>query len=686
MKRPPFPDWLQRDIPFHPWSYFWIFLISLSLLSYAPPSLPFRPGIVFFGLVLPLAMGLVIVLRERKKGGRLDPFCQNPSRIPFWIWTLFILLFLTIHFYRLVSLPFWPLSDEGIFSTFALGLLQKWRWTLLWTQGRMEPFLLWFLWAFFRIAGPSLLSLRLFTTFFSIAGALAAYGAARLFLSPFLSFVFCWLFSLSFWEIAMARQCTPNDLIPFFQLTAFILIGIYWKSKGKRAHWFWITALGAWCGAGFYTYTNWTVVWLFGAAVLLAMGFQRRELPETVLFFILSLSIALPLVFARSAPGAMDYLQSNFSGFLPFHSLPLYLRGLFWDGKESYPLGPIWGGYLDAATGALILTGLLYAVRQAEWKIVAGGGLGIFLSLLPGILTHALELQRVTPSLVFFILLGALGIQCLVTITAPAYRKAALLGLALAPVFLNSYHLFRLYGDIQLAAPIRQWRNVEYFSAYQILRSLSRQSGPVYVFSEFNTDYDNKTLDIADYPFNAIENPSLSNSRPSWTCVITNTQYAPYFIKSFPGLRFDVLKTDKNGPDDPKPFGIFLIPTSQIPAAMLEGWKRADNLYREFDFEIKNKMPGQRWASFMEADPSLSARFSRDLFLTAVYWEKMAFFKYLDGWFIQATQAYRNAIRQGIPAAHLYYDLGVCLKIQGRTKESGQCFKKASVLSAGKAE
>ena len=195
-----------------------------------------------------------------------------------------------------------------------------------------------------------------------------------------------------------------------------------------------------------------------------------------------------------------------------------------------------------------------------------------------------------------------------------------------------------------------------------------------------------RILDLTDYPFNASENSSLEKSNPSWTCVIANVFYAPYFTKTFPGLRWQVLKTDRTGPWDPKPFALFILPTSQIPTSMLEGWKKADNLYRELDFEIKNKSPIRRWASFMEADPSLCGQFSKDPFLTAVYWEKMGFYKYLDGWFIQATQDYRNAIQLGIPAAHLYYDLGVCLKIQNRSAESQKCFEKATALSEGKCQ
>lgn len=675
----------RSPLSLHPWIFFGIFLAALSLLSYFPLSFAPQLWISLFGLLLPLGGGLLIALRERKEKGIRNSPIQTSGAFPPWAWILLVLAFLLTRFYKLVSLPSWPLSDEGIFSFLAIGLMKKWHWALLWTEGQMEPLLLWTLSSFLGITGPSLLSLRLFTALLSAAGALAAFGAARSLLPPRLGFIFCWLFSLSFWEIALARQCTPNDFIPFFQLTAFLLAGIYWKSGDKSSSWFWVSVLGLWCGLGFYTYTNWAAIWAILGVLLLVFRF-RKKTAQVVLFFTLSLSAAVPLALARMAPGATDHLQRNFHGFSPIHSTALYLRGLFWDGRDSFPLGPIWGGYFDVVTGALVLTGILYSIRYATRKNLAILGVGIFFSLLPGILTNTMELQRVTPSLIFFILLAALGARWLGAQTGAPFRAGSFLGLMAAPLLLNAYHFTARYCDLRYSPLPQQWRSVEYSDAYGILKNIARSEGPLYVFSEFNTDYDDKTLDIAAYPLNAVENPSLTDSRPRWTCVITNIQYAPYFIKTFRGLRFKVLKTDKTGPDDPKPFGIFLIPTDQIPVSTLEDWEKADGFYRQVDFQIKNKRHDERWAGFLEAASFPRDQLPKDPFLTSVYWEKLGFFEFLDGDFIQAAQAYRNAIRLGVPAAHLYYDLGVSLKLQNRGAESQECFKKAEALSKGSGE
>ncbi len=96
---------------------------------------------------------------------------------------------------------------------------------------------------------------------------------------------------------------------------------------------------------------------------------------------------------------------------------------------------------------------------------------------------------------------------------------------------------------------------------------------------------------------------------------------------------------------------------------------------------LRTKNPKDSWCRFADELEPFEGIFKGDRLLTAVYWEKTGFFKFLGGHFIEATQAYQNAVRLGIPASHLYYDLGVCLKIQGRAEESKGDFDKAEALS-----
>ena len=71
----------------------------------------------------------------------------------------------------------------------------------------------------------------------------------------------------------------------------------------------------------------------------------------------------------------------------------------------------------------------------------------------------------------------------------------------------------------------------------------------------------------------------------------------------------------------------------------------------------------------------------KDPFLTAVYWEKCAFYKFLDHDFQSAADAYQKAIQQGFPAAHLYYDRGFCLHLAGKTLESKKAFEQSQKIA-----
>jgi hypothetical protein len=243
---------------------------------------------------------------------------------------------------------------------------------------------------------------------------------------------------------------------------------------------------------------------------------------------------------------------------------------------------------------------------------------------------------------------------------------------------LNTYNFFWLYCDTTRIPAEHQWRTLQYEDAYQSLKKLSDQTGALYVFNEFNTDYDNKTLDIADYPFNALQNPKLSKTSPQWTAVIANVHYAPYFIKTFPHLKFKILKSDR--PTPPTPFGLFLIPVSDIPIPILNNWRTAEEVYLNANIEIKNKTPMETWSHFNDSFSSLQNRFPNNTFLIAIYWEKYAFYKCLDRDFNSAADAYQNAVKQGWPTAHLYYDQGLCLKLTGKNAEAKKAFQQAANL------
>ncbi len=638
------------------WLYFLIFFSSLSLLSYFQLSIETQLWVCFSGLILPLGIGILFSLQNRKKSNLIDLFRSDGLSLPFWWIAIFLALFIFIRFYRLTTVPFWPISDESVFSTLALDLTKKWDWTLLRTDGQMEPLLLWLLSFWFKIMNPSILSLGLFTVFFSIAGSLAAYFAARQFLNKTLSFLLVCLFSFSFWEIGLSRQCTPNDLIPFFELFSFFFLGLYGRAKKNTSRWFWIVVLSVWAGLGFYVYINWAVVWGFILVCLLMIEIKKEKL-KIMAFILTGAGLTMPLVFARLSPNSTSYAKHFLENYSLFSSLIQYGRGLFWNGTASNPLGPAWGGYFDSVSGALILTGGLYALQKLFSKTLFILGLGTGLTLLPGILTSTLELQRITPTLPFFMVLAVLGMKSLGENSAKPFRTASVSVILLLITVLNTYQLLGPYNDIRQAPPGRHWRSTLYFNAYRILENLSAQFGPIYIFNEWNGDYFDKTLDLACYPFNAAQNAPLILKNPMWVAFLTDTDYEPFLKKDFPHIQTRSLDESTSLNDSAYLLRLFLMPVSDITRKTLNNWLEADQNCRQIALTILNKSSSVPWGPFEKTYFHLAVQYKKDSFLTSVLSERAASFSLIDGNYSKASLDFQQAIRQGYPATHLLHNL-----------------------------
>lgn len=672
-------------LTFHSWVYFSFFLISGTLLSYFPLSLAARLWIFALGVLIPFSTAFWIILEKRLKE---PPIFFSTSTLiektdepapSLGLWFIFILLVLFTRFYQLDSIPSWPIGDEGIISTLAMSLRNQWNWTLLWTPARMEPLLIWLLGLFYRIDSPSLFSLRLFTALFSITTAFIAYFCARPFLSRMTSFIFSWFFAFSFWSFSFMRLCTPEDLIPFFEILNLGCLGYFLKSEKNEKQWLWMSALIIINILGFYSYINWIIVWFITLLVFIFLSFQKPYLIKKYSsFFLLTSLSTLPLVLSRFTPGGLTYIKSSLAIINFSHSFFDYLYNLFYDSRLSYPYGPDWGGMFDPVTGSLILIGILYSIKNLERNLFYFFGFCLFICLLPGVLTNYVELHRVTPSLPFWMLLAALGIQGLVTENIVRNKILCFAILGILSLGINVYNFVGPYCDIKRALPIRQWRAVEYGDAYKILKHQSEETGPLYVFSEFNSDYDDKTINTAVYPFDSLQNPALNNVLPQLAAIIVDVNYAPFLIKNYPGIRMKILRTDKTGTDTRPPFGLFIIPVCQIPSSVLKNWIIADKIYRSTNM---TKTSANTWSQLYEHCSYIDVLNNTDPFITAVYWEKYGILNFYDGDYLSAAKAYQTAIQQGIPATQLYYGLGICLKNLNQNQEAEKAFRNATILS-----
>ncbi|HEY5039160.1 MAG TPA: hypothetical protein VIJ93_08835, partial [bacterium] len=230
---------------------------------------------------------------------------------------------------------------------------------------------------------------------------------------------------------------------------------------------------------------------------------------------------AIPLILSRLSPAGTAHIQSqlNLSNFKPLFQ---YLAEIFWNGTIGFPFGSNWGGLLNPILDSLVFLGILRLIQIADRFLISCAALCLFLPILPGALTNNVEIHRIFPLIPFLMVAALLGAKSLLISGSRPVIWGIATTLLLGSFTLDSYNFIFRYSDIRFSPPQQQWRTVWCYQAYQVLREKSRQTGPLYLFSEFNTDYADKTLNVACYPFDALQNPSLSKDRLSFAAFILN--------------------------------------------------------------------------------------------------------------------------------------------------------------------
>ena len=132
-------------LPF-PWLFFIVFFLASCILSYSPLEDRHRWIFRLLGIALPLAVAIGLSLKRGKRGGVplvLFRSQEDPQASIAWpLWGLFLVCLLVSRFLSLTSVPYWPLSDEGIFSILAMDLSREWHSQLFCTELRVEPLLI----------------------------------------------------------------------------------------------------------------------------------------------------------------------------------------------------------------------------------------------------------------------------------------------------------------------------------------------------------------------------------------------------------------------------------------------------------------------------------------------------------------------------------------------------------------
>jgi hypothetical protein len=665
-----------------PWVCFLLFSFSNALLAYGTWSLTAQLLIAFYGLLLPAALFFLgRVGRPVQKFPNLD-FSPTETRLlsppNALLWCIFGILFFLTRFYHIGSNPLWPIKDVGHFGILGLSLSQKWDWRLLWGEFQAEPLYLWGLGLFFKCFEPSNFSVRIFPALISIMTIGLAYGAARQAFSKGLSLLAVCFFTFSFGNWVFSRTgMGPVTVLPMeFLVLGLLGYGLKTGFRTPKGEFCNLFILGSSVGFGFYTYTVWPVVFLsISAAVLLRVSSGRSRLTGNIIYLVSALGVAFPIILARMGQNGLAHVQGEFGG-LPFsQSLPGYINLLFFNGTGNQPAGPAWGGMFNPFETGLMEMGMIVLISNFQSGFSKWFFLSFGLFLLPGIFSNGVILYRVIqilPLLLFPILAGIT--ELLAKLPSPRRWGMAILILSVSSL-LNAYHWCIPYQDWKsVPAGKGDWISGEYARAYALLSEVSRRDGPLYLFSEFDLDTFDKTLNLFCFPFDALQNPKLTGSNPRWAALLVNKYYVPFLQKRFPQSRWEILKKD------PLPnnlnLALGLIPVSSMDAESLEDWKKADRICRDLNLEIKRTGPPVRWEKFRAELQLAFPSFARDPFLRSIFWEKLGMFDAILSRYPDCVRDLETALRSGYPTAHLLYNLSKARDLADPSTDSGKSVEK----------
>jgi hypothetical protein len=690
--------WLnQTSYLRNPWSFFLLFLVSNSMLSYSYLPLSTKLLIGFLGLAIP---GLIWVKwrpTSISSAGKPIFAVEWVPKLPFWMWALGIGLALFIRFYQLTRLSYWPLFDEGVYGYDALQLAREWKWSFFFGNSQAPPFYVWSLALLFKTFGASLETLWFLPAFFSTLAVPLSYLAARTFFSRSFSFFFVFLSALSFWPFFMGRFSFMTGMILPWEYLAFIFLGNLLKSpsdslRQKKL----LLGLGVVLGTGFYIHLHWPAIALVLAGTAAAWIMGRKNKSPLAVRFKLLLWLVVPMLLVV-IPLLLAGLHENYGGWLSHlwvanhiahgtsigMNLCLYTSALFWGvSPQDFTYKPFWGGFFNPVLTSFFFIGLFEVFlnlsrRLYRWLLAAG----IFW-MLPGILTNDLEAFRWLPLLPILFAISVLGLSSLTSAVSKPFRWFLIFPLLWISVSLDFYHLLGPYHQSWKQTDV-WWgytKSLGRYEAFQILKKIEAEKGPGLIFQDFVQGLPDETLRVAIDDFNAAENPRLPFETASWGAVLTNINYQPFLVKRFPKGKAYRLLLAPPGPEGG--WMVWVFPVTSVSRPILQNWERASQALGPFLEKSQCYIPGEPLDEIKTLLQNANPLFNGDSFLKACYGEKISDLDFKKETFSsdqaknfsQPIQDLKTAIQDGLPAAHLYYRLGIYYQISGNLPAARRAF------------
>ena len=180
---------------------------------------------------------------------------------------------------------------------------------------------------------------------------------------------------------------------------------------------------------------------------------------------------------------------------------------------------------------------------------------------------------------------------------------------------------------------------------------------------------------MATYGFNAAENPGLVPASAKWVALLTNVHEQPYLEKFFPEGKWFWLSEGLNRRDGGFLLGILPVnPANQI---ILNKWRMADQSLEALTRLVMERGVDPDQGPMLDVLEKAYHQFEGDPLLESRYWRIKALHHVAEGKTEEAITDEGNAIKRGLPLAHLYNEMGCFLFKQNQTKEALAAFQSA---------
>lgn len=669
----------------NPWVYFLVFVAGNTLLSYFDLPVPVQVCVGIVALVLPSVLLLAIAGRS---GTDRSPWEQEflPA-IPKAVWLGLAFLAIAIRCYHLGTLMAWPHYDEGIYGYYGLKVQRIGVDRFFYADSHVPPLYFILLTRLFDWMGPSFRALWSLPALLSLAAVPLSYLGARMFLSRSMAFLVAALEAIGFWAFGPARFSQATAWVPMGEAGAFLLLGGLLREIHPVRRRLWALGLALWTGLFFYAiYLHWfsTALLVLGVAMGDLYRRSRKDLGLFLAAFLLAMGPFLYFEFRSFSPVYLHYLWVGGSGAsfsANFQVAWDYIRVLLWGVPlQCFTYQPVWGGFLNPILGSLFLLGAVECLRDRASLMSRSLLLLLVYFLLPGLLSRELEPFRIWPAAAAVLPLAARGAFRLLQ-NLPSPRRTLLLGLLGFFSFgIDAYHLTVRYERLWDAPSVWQGfkKSLERARAQGYLEALSKTQGPGFLFSNFLPGLSDRTLDLASYPYNILQNPHLKDGQARWAAVITNVHFQPFLAARFPHAHAYALSKGLDHAEGG--WMLFVIPLEGGLGKDLAKWRGADAALRPFIDAVICYVRGQPFEAFAPLLEKAKDAFQGDPFLESSYDEMMA-----DLWIKaghvadhRAQDSLRDAVQRGYPAAHLFCRLGVLELSLGEKDRAQRDLEKAT--------